>query len=124
MKKIIAMMMICLLTASCCAFGLAEEEFDPRQYTEGVTLTIAIPENATIIDYASNLTTLAIEEKFGVHLEFITIPKADYTTKLNVMVMGGDKLPDIIMNPGTTNADWSGWINEGALIPLSATMTI
>lgn len=95
------------------------KEFDPREITEGVTLTIAIADIPTIIDIDTNLTTRAIEEKFGVNLEFIVIPKADYDTKLNAMVMGGDELPDIILNQGTSKADWSGWIAQEVLLPLT-----
>lgn len=97
----------------------AAKEFDPREITEGVTLTIAIADIPTITDINTNLTTLAIEEKFGVDLQFISIPKADYDTKLNAMVMGGDKLPDIILNQGTSNNDWSGWVAQEVLLPLT-----
>lgn len=93
-------------------------EFDPRSITEGVTLTVAMPENTKISDFETNSTTLAIEEALGVNLEFMVFPKADYEKKINVMVMGGDKLPDIIMNGTSSKSDWSGWIAEEVLLPL------
>lgn len=96
----------------------ASGEFNPRTITEGVKLTVSMPENAKVADFNTNATTLAIEEALGVDLEFITFPAADYEQKLNVMVMGGDKLPDIIFNGNTSNADWSGWIAEEVLLPL------
>ena len=95
-----------------------EEAFDPRSITEGVTLTVAMPENVKISDFETNSTTLAIEEALGVNLEFMTFPAADYQQKINVMVMGGDKLPDIIMNGTSSKSDWSGWIAEEVLLPL------
>lgn len=93
-------------------------EFDPKSITEGVTLTVAMPESTRVADFNTNSTTLAIEEALGVNLEFMTFPAADYEQKINVMVMGGDKLPDIIFNGNTSTSDWSGWIAEEVLIPL------
>ena len=94
-------------------------EFDPRSITEGVTLTIAITENARVEDYNTNETTLAIEEALGVNLEFITYPAADFFEKINVMIMSGDELPDMIFKGGSSSTDWSSWIAEGALLPLT-----
>ena len=99
--------------------GSESEEFDPRSITEGVKLTIAIPDNTRIIDWNTNEETLMVEEKFGVDLEFISFPAADFEQKINVMIMGGDELPDIIFNGSKSAADWSGWIAEEALLPLT-----
>ena len=93
----------------------AEEAFDARTITEGVKLTIAIPTDAKVLDYETNEQARMIEEALGVELEFMVIPSADYASKLNVMVMGGEELPDIIFNPsGLTD-----WIEEGVLVELS-----
>ena len=92
-----------------------EEAFDARSITEGVKLTIAVQSNAKVEDFNTNAMTLQIEEKLGVDLEFMEIPSSDYSSKLNVMVMGGEKLPDIIFNPGS----YTQWISEGALVELS-----
>lgn len=93
----------------------ASEEFDARSITEGVKLTIAIPANAKVEDHNTNNQTLLIEEALGVDLEFVVIPSADYSSKLNVMVMGGEELPDIIFNP----SGYTEWIEEGVLVELS-----
>ena len=92
-----------------------EEAFDPRTITEGVTLTIAIKQDAKVSDYENNLQTKHVEEALGVNLDFIVIPASDYQSKLNVMVMGGEKLPDIIFNPSS----YTDWIDEGAVLELS-----
>lgn len=94
----------------------AEEAFDPRGITEGVKLTVAAPEDTKIADYNTNETTLMIEEALGVDLEFITFPSADYESKLNVMVMSGETLPDIIFQPGN---GYTNWIGEDALLELT-----
>lgn len=89
---------------------------DVREVTEGVKLTIAIPSNAKVLDYNTNNQTLLIEEKLGVDLQFVELPSADYASKINVMVMGGDELPDIIFEP----SGYTGWIEEEAIYDLSA----
>lgn len=92
------------------------EFFDPKSITDGVKLTIAIKEDFQVEDYNTNLLTQAIEADLGVDLEFITYPAADYESKLNVMVMSGEELPDIIFNPGN---QYSSWAAEEAIIPLN-----
>ena len=87
---------------------------DVREVTEGVELTIAIPASAKVLDYNNNQQTLMIEEALGVDITYVTLPSADYASKLNVMVMGGEELPDIIFNP----KGWEGWIEEGVLYDL------
>ena len=89
--------------------------FDPRSITEGVKITICAPENIKVEDYNTNLMTLAIEEALGVDLEFTVLPSADYGNKLNVMVTGGDTLPDIITKPSNIEA----WGQEGAILALN-----
>lgn len=95
-------------------------EFDPRSITEGVTLTIAVASDDEVIDWETNNTTLMIEEEFGVDLKFETYASADFQDKINVMVNGGDKLPDIIFGSGVNGLEAiANWASEGALIPLN-----
>ena len=97
-------------------------EFDPRSITEGVTLTVAVPANEAglVIDWNTNETTLMLEEEFGVDLIFEAYPSADFADKINVMVNGGDELPDIIMNLGTKDlTGYANWAAAGAIIPLN-----
>ena len=94
------------------------EEFDPRSVTEGVKLTIAVPMDANVIDYETNEMTLAIEERLGVDLSFEVYASDTYNDKLNVMINGGDKLPDIILS-GNDGSDGAVWGAAGAIIDLS-----
>lgn len=89
---------------------------DVKEVTDGVKLTIAVPSNAKVLDFNTNNQTKMIEEALGVDLEYIELPSADYTSKLNVMIMGGEELPDIIFSPG----GYTNWIEEGVLYDLSA----
>ena len=88
---------------------------DVKEITTGVKLTIAVPKNAKVLDFNTNNQTKMIEEKLGVDLEFIELPSADYDSKLNVMIMGGEELPDIIFSPG----GYANWIEEDVLYDLS-----
>lgn len=92
-------------------------EFDPKSVTDGVKLTIAVKAHEKVLDYNTNTTTLLLEELFGVDLEFITYAAADYDDKMNVMVMSGEKLPDIIFDPATAAIEQ--WAAEGALVSLN-----
>ena len=89
---------------------------DVKEITDGVTLTIAIPSNAKVLDYNTNNQTLLIEKALGVDLQFMELPSADYASKINVMIMGGDELPDIIFDP----QGYTGWIEEDIIYDLSA----
>lgn len=98
------------------AESVAEEVFDAKAVCEGVTLTVAVPEKTRIADWDENDQTKLIEETLGVNLEFEVYPSADFTSKINAMVMAGDELPDIIMQVDET---YNNWAAEGALLELS-----
>lgn len=92
-----------------------ENVADVKEITDGVKLTVAVPSNAKVLDYNTNWQTQLIKEKLGAQLDFIELPSADYFSKLNVMVMGGEELPDIIFDP----SGYTGWIEQGVVYDLS-----
>ena len=115
-KTVAAIMaLIMVISFAGCASSPPKPKIDKEKICEGVTLTVAVPENVRIVDWETNDQTLEIEKALGVNLEFQTFPSNDYDSKLNLMVMGGDKLPDIILNPGDSVYSWA---NEGAIIGL------
>lgn len=81
--------------------------FDPRSITEGVKLTISAKELTWIADYNEVQLTKELEEVFGVEIEWITFPSADYESKLSIMASGGEKLPDIMFFPGKQYMTWA-----------------
>lgn len=91
-------------------------EFDPKAITEGVTLTIAVKSIDRITDMNTNWQTVQVEEALGVNLEFVQYPSADYSSKINLLIGSGEKLPDIII--GNKAADIQAWQAEGIFIPL------
>lgn len=96
-------------------------EFDPKTITEGVTLTIAVEADDEVIDWNTNMTTLMLEEKFGVDLQFEAYAAGSFGDKLNVMINGGDELPDIIFGGGTKglNSYQANWVETGAILELT-----
>ena len=98
-------------------------EFDPRTITEGVTLKIAVQSDNEVSDWNNLKMTLMLEEMFGVDLVFEEYVAGSFIDKLNVMVQGGDTLPDIIFNAGKDRGSLQkavpNWAAEGALLELS-----
>ncbi|MBQ8815453.1 MAG: hypothetical protein IJZ85_13270 [Lachnospiraceae bacterium] len=97
------------------------QEFDPRSVCEGVTLTIAVAEDEEVSTWDDNLMTKMIEEELGVELQFEAYASADFLDKINVMVNGGDELPDMIWASGTGSFgnSYLNWAAEEAIIPLN-----
>lgn len=89
--------------------------FDPKSVTDGVELTIAVARDSLVEDYETNAMTKRIEEELGVDLTFLVLPSADYDSKMNLLVSGGDELPDIIFDA----KGWKSWADEGVLVELS-----
>lgn len=109
---------VTILSMVCgCALTASAEAFDPKSITDGVSLTIAVKENIRVEDYNTNDMKKQIEDALGVSLEFMVLPSADYETKLNLMIAGGDVLPDIIFSPASDKVD--SWVQEGVLLPLN-----
>ena len=116
MKKLISIIRtVSLLVVSLVSFAGAEE-FDPKAICEGVTLHVATKEVTRISDWENNEETKYIEDTLGVKLVFDVYPSADFSDKINAMVMAGDELPDLII--GSTTG-WQNWAREGALLELS-----
>lgn len=120
MKKLVSLLLAVLMLCSVTG-ALAVEYNEPGTYPiakEKVSLTIAIPDNVKIEDFETNMQTLLMEEEVGVDLVFQIYPSTDFNTKINLMVMSGDPLPDIIIG-SFKNAEVYAWAKEGALAPLT-----
>ena len=85
--------------------------------TEDVKLTISVRENIRVENYNTNDMKKQIEDALGVSLEFMVLPSEDYETKINLMVVGGEELPDMIFSPTRDSVNF--WAQEGALLPLN-----
>lgn len=66
--------------------------------TEETTLTIGIMQSANTEDYETNEYTQWLEEQTGLNLDFVYFSgdSEEAVTQLNLMIAGGEKLPDIL----------------------------
>ncbi|MBP3587993.1 MAG: hypothetical protein J6J51_03065 [Clostridia bacterium] len=66
--------------------------------TEEATITIGVRQSPNTEDYETNDYTKWIEEQTGVNLDFVYFSndKDEAKTQLNLMIAGGEKLPDIL----------------------------
>ncbi len=90
--------------------------------SEPVTLTVGIASNVSVIDWETNEQSVYIEDKTGVTLDFIELPKDEFTTKINLMVAaGGEGMPDILMCAGIAASDSTlvSWGDTGLILPLN-----
>lgn len=121
MKRILSLLLCGILLMSCTS-ALALE-FNAQTETpickEPILLTVAVPDSAKIENYETNKQTLMLEERMGADLQFQVYPSSDYATKINLMVMSGDKLPDILIGGSFSDAMVYAWAQEGALTPLT-----
>jgi len=90
---------------------------DIDSITEGVTLTIAVRENIRVENFNTNDMTRQIEDALGVNLDFMVLPSADFETRINLMIAGGDTLPDMIFGPTRDSVNF--WAQEEVLLPLN-----
>lgn len=112
MKKLLALILALMLIAPA---AMADVTF-PLEET--ATLSIALQQSPLVNDYEDNALTKWLFERTNVQLEFVLFPSTDAATKLNLMISGGDKLPDILtfgLN-ATTAYEWG---SEGVLVPLN-----
>lgn len=84
---------------------------------EEVTITIGRGQNANTENYDTNYYTTMLEEVTGVNIEFVLFPSGEAQDKLQMMVAGGEKLPDIILW-GINDALAQEWGADGYLVPL------
>ena len=84
---------------------------------ETAALSIALQQSPLVNDYEDNALTKWLFEHANVQLEFVLFSSTDATTKLNLMISGGDKLPDVL--PFGLNTNVYEWGSEGVRVPLN-----
>lgn len=89
---------------------------------EKTTLKVLIAENSNVEDYETNRMTQLIEEYGNFDLEFTVLPTAEFKTKVNLMAIGGEELPDIIITNSSCRFSDTEVYNlalSGAIVPLT-----
>ena len=83
-------------------------------------MTIFTMSMPNVEDFATNDFTKFMEEKTGIHMDFVTGGRDDWEEKLN-MLLQSDDYPDIIMGVSPNIAKYG--IKEGIFIPLDDYLT-
>ncbi len=109
-RKLLSLILACMMCLSLCLIAGAEEI---------PVITIAIAEKTNVEDHNTNWTTLQLEEKLGIDIQFEVYPATDYNTKINMMIQsGGAELPDaLFVTPSLS--ELNSWIDSGCIIPLT-----
>lgn len=110
MKRVISLLLTLCLALAVSSFAVADET--------PIKLTICRTTDTLIEDLDTNATTLAIEEAFGVDLEFIEYPSADAAAKLAVVMSSGSEMPDIINFHLDFTTEYN-YASKGLLLPLN-----
>lgn len=135
MKKLLALLlclvMIVSVFAGCGPTGNGGKTTDGADTTTGgaldgtlpddITITIGIPEVATVEDYDTNALTLWIEEETGYDLQFVRyLPSpADYKAKLSTALVNGDPLPDVLIGFQLNRSYYQDLGDDGYIIDLA-----
>ena len=85
---------------------------------EGIKLTVATPEVATITDYDNNHLTNYLRERMGVEIEVQLFDNAEYKTQLQLMTSSGARLPDLLLNFNLTPTEREFYGRQGYFIDL------
>lgn len=87
---------------------------------EPITLRALIVSNTAVEDWATNTMTRILEEDTGIHLEFTEVASGEFVTKLDLMMISGTDMPDIIIHNGFGGqANLVAWGQAGKIIPVN-----
>ncbi len=106
-------------------FGLGDSEWDGSlpivPEGENVHITFGLKVSSRATDYVNNPYTLWLREQTGIDLEVVEFSgsDSDIGTQLNLMMSGGEALPDILITNGMTKALRSEFLRNGDIINLA-----
>ncbi len=130
MRRVFAIAVAALLCTSLHVSAMAEgEQSQPKIAVSApgvfpivkdkLTISVAGSVAPTVEDLETNELTLWYEEKTNVHVDWIQIPRAQFTEKVSIMLAGGD-LPDAITSSeGFTKATLMLHGAGGLFLPLN-----
>ncbi|MGI6691960.1 MAG: extracellular solute-binding protein [Christensenellales bacterium] len=111
MNKRILSLFLSLVTVLTMTITVVAEEAAVRE------LNIVAVKPATVEDYETNDFTLWLEEKSGIHINFVQLPSDGITEKVAMMIAGND-LPDAFMGCSFTTDSLLQYGQSGILLPL------
>ena len=84
-----------------------------------VEFTIFYPAHPNVLDMNDNYATQWLEDKTGVHVNWMIIPSQDVATRLTLVMASANDMPDIFMG-GMSRAQVDLYGAQGLLIPIEA----
>ena len=97
-KRITSLTLAAVMALGLTSCGKTPSSSSAGGEDEQITLTIGLPAKTNITTYDENKLTLWIEEQTGYNLEFVHFSSngSELRTQFSTMVVGGEKLPDIM----------------------------
>lgn len=124
MKRVLAMVLLCLMALACLAPATAGEESvvtPPGEFpivNEPVTLRFFAPQSANIPDMETNAFTTMYEEKTGVHIEWELAPSNVLSEKKSISLASGN-WPDAYLGAGMTREEQMLYGTRGVFVALN-----
>ena len=98
-KRILSLLLVFVMSLGVLA-GCGGKKTNVEELPEGtVTLTVGIPQKATVTDYDDNAFTNYLEEQANVEIEFVYFSSSasEYKQQLTLMCGANETLPDVIL---------------------------
>lgn len=86
---------------------------------EPITFSVFVKNDDTATSYTDNWVTDWVKEQTNVTLEFIEAGGEEAETKLNLIMAGGENLPDFFLATGWSKAQTMMYASEQMIIPLN-----
>ena len=116
MKKLVALVtLLCLFLTAACADVTPDGQLPIVDAPAELTVWASIP--GGMDDYTNNPTTKWVEEKTGVHINWIEVPNAEASSLFTTSLASGN-YPDIYCR-GASGADLLQYAEDGVITPLN-----
>lgn len=122
MKKLIAIVLAVATALSLCVAcgGGGSSTGQSSSNGDKITLTIGLPASVKVMDYENNALTNWLEEQTGYELKFEPFSGGtDIATQISTRVVGGEDLPDIMMDIDLSDSVINDYGRTGVFIDLS-----
>jgi putative aldouronate transport system substrate-binding protein len=129
-KKALVLVLTALMVSTTAFSGCSSKKASPNSGTDSnvnvtglpivknkVTLKMVSPKAALAPEYNEMTIFKNLEKSTNVHIDWNNIPDADYQTKKNLLLAGGD-LPDAFYAAGFSDADLNKYSKDGTIIDL------
>ena len=113
MKRLVSLVLVLIMMLCTSAMAELTPHGEWPIANGGETLTVWASSFSNMVDFPNLPMTKWLEEKTGVHIEWIEVPNADRQTIFNTSIASGD-YPDIYMQTG----DLMTFAADGVIIPL------